>query len=187
MALIDGLTTNCLREVLQLLRRAGELLDSEEKWVRSCLARDAVGNAVLPSAEPRPVAFCISGAVIRAEYELHDTPVKLELPTWDEPAPIEGPKRLVSSLLLLGLSMLRLYMELYADEVKAARTELAEQAAPGEAAEEPRVRIDPTQLAAAVNDKERVTYSHITGVLAAVTAEVEQELRARRQLKGGAR
>ena len=173
---LQDFTTNTLREALPLLRRAKEIIAPPGRWTQRAIARNRRGEPLLPSARGA-YSFCLAGAVVRAEFELHATPVQtLETPE-GEPAAISGPKRLESALRLLAWPSLSLFDGLYREELEAEPDEPK--------SGEPARRLDETLFAAIVNDQEKVIHEHVLFVLALTIVLVRQELRERRRQARG--
>ena len=166
----ETLTTNTLREALPLLRRARGILKPPGRWTQFAWATNREGEPVSPVADVSH-SYCIGGAVLRAEFELHGGAVRI-VETPGEPDRVIGPKRVESALRLLALPMVWLYLCLYRDEIEAQGQDPSQV--------ENRCQ-DETAIASIINDQARVTQRHVLIILALAIELVEQELRKRRR------
>jgi hypothetical protein len=183
--LLEGLSTNTLREALRLLKRAQLILGSAGQWCQHDWAVDAAGNAVSPS-DATATRFCVAGAVMRAEHELHGTPFQVIAEELQEP--ISGPKSVLSALAALSLPMMRVYWAVYEETVAEARREREADIAAGKAPEkrEP-VQCPAALIAAALNDDQRIEWPHIAVALEIAVIDVAGELARRRATSPGGR
>jgi hypothetical protein len=185
--LLEKSTTNALGEALRLLREAQKLLDAPERFTKGAWGRDKNDEPV-PAESPQARKWCVAGAVLCAEARLHGTPA-LSRTAANDTAPWRehGPKRVETALALLALPALRVYAYLYRDELERAM-----EAGAGRAREEG-TSATTTEIAAAVNDDERIAWEHIAVVFEFAIVATQAELRKRRQAKpdrprkGGAR
>jgi hypothetical protein len=65
-----------IAEADALLLASSLILDSPHRWARRAYALDARGTSVAVDA-PHAARFCLSGALLRAEHDLHRTPMPL--------------------------------------------------------------------------------------------------------------
>src|SRR4051794_27717897 len=66
---VSAITRETLTEALELIQSSRELLCDESRWTTGAWARDWTGRAVAPgSRRPEPVAWCLVGALVEADY-----------------------------------------------------------------------------------------------------------------------
>lgn len=173
---LRGCTTNSLREALRVLRRAEELLTSPDRWTRNAWARDAVGAPVGPVATSA-VAWCLGGAVIRADHDLFGRKsVRVELDPTRRAVVVQGPKRMVVALRLLALPT-----AFAAFSAENRRGTASDAGAPGA---ENTTDVDLSVVAVWANDLQQTSYDHILLALAWAIDDVRAELSDRRGAPG---
>lgn len=101
--MFEGYTTNALREARQILLHAHALIAEPRRWTKGAWARDASGEQVVMVEDEAAVAWCIGGAVIRAQAQLYGGVGVVGVdPESGEPTRVLRPRRLVVALELLG-------------------------------------------------------------------------------------
>lgn len=169
--MFDPYTTNALREARQILLHAHALIADPARWTKGAWARDASGEQLVRVEDEAAVAWCIGGAVIRAQAQLYGGAGVVGVdPESGEPTRVLRPRRLVVALELLGFFLYAMNRKRFSlDDVP-----------PGWEAK-PMGEQDMTFLASDINDLPQITHAHVLlGAVVALVA-IDEELAARRR------
>lgn len=179
MAIAAGFSTGSLRQALRLLLRTSELLATPDRWTRDAWARDREGDPVRVTARAA-VAWCLTGAVLRAEAELFGTKVQHGPATaeWGLPSRVVGPKRLENALTMLGWWLALVFRRVHSDQL-AAEQRAAAKTAKAKSSATHELLID-TRLVSVLNDQPTIEHEHILFALELAADEIRRELRERR-------
>jgi hypothetical protein len=156
-----------LTDAIPLLLRALGVVAKESAWTQGAWARDRKGTPVAID-DRRAVAWCLSSAVVLADAHLHGTPIAAA-----RPLPVRSPERLVTALSLLALPMLWTYAEVHGDEFGLRTLRSPRVTKEASASEE---AVDPTLVAAIVNDQDGLELEHVLDALAVTLFCVRDEL-----------
>lgn len=132
-------------------------------------------------------SFCLVGAVLRADFELHGRRSRAARPGGQPPLELDEPRKAAwVAVMLLALPMVFMHGFLYpaTPEAERAEQQRAEEGEPVVTTEEvPPMRLlgGQTTGPAVINDVERVEWVHVIEALAAAIASGEAELRDRRR------
>jgi hypothetical protein len=180
LAIAADFSTSSLRQALRLLVRTSELLAEPDRWTRDAWARDRKGKPVGVAAKAA-VAWCLTGAVLRAEAELFGTKVQHGPATaeWGLPSRVRGPKRLENALIMVGFWMGIVFRRIHQDQL-AAEARAAAKTAKAKSSATHELVLD-TRLVSVLNDQPTVQYEHIVLALELAIDNVRGELRERRR------
>lgn len=169
--MFEGYTTNALREARHVLLHAHALIADPASWTKGAWARDASGEQVVRVEDEAAIAWCVGGAVIRAQTQAYGGVGVVGVdPASAEPTRVLRPRRLVVALELLGFFLYALNRKRFSPD-----------AIPPSREGKPMGEQDMTFLASDINDLPQITHAHVLlGTVVAIVA-IDEELAARRR------
>jgi len=180
------LSQRVLREAKRVLKAARELLAVEKQFTKGALARDRQGRPVLPGRKrPKPVAWCLLGAVLEAEHRLFGTRIVVGKTKAGQPE-MDGPERAMYAAATLGVSCARrilaprLRMEEAGDETHAGTRETRSVVGPLAALEPHELRAIYAAAVPAANDLETTSHEDALAALDYACDLIDNQLAERK-------